>query len=88
MVIIEVYGSNGKMIPYEKISAMSVPCNHPNEEILKILIHGTFHDFSKEEILELMLLIHEKCMSGISIERAKEFVEMYDKLDKIYSRKE
>jgi hypothetical protein len=83
MVIIEVYGSNGKMIPYEKISAIS-----NDGERIKLLIHGTFHDFSKEEILELMLLIHGKCMSGVSIDRAKVFTEMYDKLDKIYSQKE
>ena len=36
MVNIEVYGSNGKMIPYDRLSAMSVPCNHPNEEIANI----------------------------------------------------
>ena len=88
MVIVEIYGSNGKPIPYDKISDIPVPCNGFNEEVVKLIIHGTFHDFSKEEILELMLLIHEKCMSGISFERAKEFVEIYDKLDKIYSRKE
>lgn len=83
MVIIELYGSNGKSIPYEIISATSY-----DSEKIKLLIHGTFHDFSKEEILELMLLIHGKCMSGVSIDRAKVFTEMYDKLDKIYSQKE
>jgi hypothetical protein len=56
-------------------------------EHIKLMIMGTFFEFSDLEILELMLMIDEKLKYGVGIDESRNLIKLFDKLNKIYKRK-
>ena len=77
MVIIEVYGSNGKMIPYEKIST-----NSYDGKKIKLLLE-TLPNFSNIEWLTLLQLLAKAIDYGGEVEEIRNYIELFDKIKKI-----
>ena len=77
MVNIEVYGSNGKMIPYEKIST-----NSYDGKKIKLLLE-TLPNFSNIEWLTLLHLLVKAIDYGGEVEEIRNYIELFDKIKKI-----
>jgi hypothetical protein len=83
VVKIDIIDHNGNIIPNE----IRVHSIDEDGEYIKLMIMGTFFEFSDLEIMELMLLIDEKLKYGVGIDKSRNLIKLFDKLNKIYKRK-
>ena len=78
MKIVRVYDKNDNFIPFDRCKVI---CWDDDKLYLKIYDYDS--ELSQRDITILMELINDKIEYGVSVDKARNYIDLLDKLEKI-----